>query len=564
MPTIQEACNHPITALTVICFCCQRCKQHCDCPNCPSCGMTLLAEELCPNCHLCGESCCSCRRCAGPCDSVKGAGYFCENCNVCVDTCCKCYTCTTCKESFRARVNDFCGMCLNCKEHCREMTCREGHKASRKGFCNHCERCVSHCVCSACPQCKVKTLGVNANSVHYAEYYHVKTTRTLISEDPCGLCRRCCRCKVIGVDFRSGKFQLFHSVFGKGQFKRNPLRRHLSVEMEVDRYSRDMYSTKVNKALDKWQDPVVQDGSVRDGFEINTNPCNGDLFLDHIYELCEGLRDIQAGCTTACGIHVHVNVKGTPLVKEDGTPVMKNNDMVYDHRSAYTHYDLRRLIMLYYFIEPAVYGLCSPARLSSKYAKPCGKFYLTKNTSSKDFRKDIAVKMYRGGRPLPQGFDPNKPKKVLKKQRTVIRFAENGDPVYGFVTPKRNTEFKQIGREITSVKAQKYHAIRYNSLNLHSFFMRGTVEFRHKEGSVDFNEISNWALICGYIVEAASKMTEQQIKDLPKDPRKALLAILPTDLQQFCERKWEAQDKEQPRFKQMVEETWGGQINYEV
>lgn len=370
---------------------------------------------------------------------------------------------------------------------------------------------------------------------------------------------------MVGIEFRKGKFQLFHSVFSKGQFKRNSLRRHLSVEMEVDRFSASKYSTAANKALNKWQNPVVHDGSLgQGGFEINTNPCNGDLFLDHMKELCDGLAAIDAACSASCGIHVHVNVKGTPLVKEDGTPILRGGEMVYDQRSAYTHYDLRRLILLYYFIEPAVYGLCAPARLSSRYAKPCGSFYLSKNKTPKDFRKDGVVKMYREGEPLPKGYSPDNPRPKGEKVKTLVKYADDGSPVYAMVSRKPKTQFRNVGNAITATKKEKYNKIRYNSLNLHSFFMRGTIEFRHKEGSVSYNEVTNWALICGQIVEAAAKLTEAQIKALPRNPREALLAILTPELQQYAQRKWEAQDMEQPRFKQMIEEQWQGKINYEV
>jgi hypothetical protein len=366
-----------------------------------------------------------------------------------------------------------------------------------------------------------------------------------------------------GVDFRNGKFQMFHSVFAKGQFKRNPLRRHISVEMEVDKVDRNRRSTKVNNAINKWKDPVVRDGSLDEGgFEINTNPCNGDMFLTHIKELCDGLADIKAGCSTSCGMHVHINVKGTPLVKDDGTVITNSQgDMVYDQRSAYTHYDLRRLVMLYYRVEQAMFGLVNPVRLESRYSRPCGRFYLTKQTNPKDFRKEQLSKMYRDGAKLPENTRGKDKKKLpVKKVRKLIRYDETGAPVYAMVPErKKSEEYRKIGAALAKTKSHKYEDVRYKALNLHSFFMRGTVEFRHKEGTTDYNEIVNWALICGHVVEAASKMSEQQIRQLPRDSREALLAILPRELQEYAKTKWEQQDNEMPRFKQMIQDAFAHQ-----
>jgi hypothetical protein len=569
------SCTHPDNGAR--CAACQLCAIHCTCPSCRACNFRFLPEEICPRCKNCAESCCGCKPCSGNCGKmlaqIRDNITQCRNCLKCMD-CCSCWICRKCKVSFRERLTDFCNNCNRCHEHCEDYTCYgsgedTSHSCNIVGYCNECRTCPKHCRCAKCPLCNKVTHGVRANDPRMVnQYFHTTRGISENAPEPCGGCKKCCRCKVVGVEHRKGEFTMYHSVYSKGQFKRNSLRRHLSVELEVDRLNGRMYSGNVNKALDKWKDPVVSDGSLTNdesqSFEINTNPSNGDLFLDHIKELCDGLAEVQARCTTACGLHVHINVKGTPLVKEDGTAITRNGEMVYDHRSAYTHYDLRRLILLYYFIEPAVYGLCAPARLTSRYAKPCGSFYLTKNSDPKNFRKDIAVKMYRGGEAFPKGFDPNAPRPKVKKVKQVINYDRDGEPVYGWVSPKVKSEFRRIGQSINSTKKEKYHKIRYNSLNLHSFFMRGTVEFRHKEGTVSYDEITNWALVCGHIVDAAARMTEAQIRELPKNPRQALLAILPLDLQQYCERKWAVQDAEQPRFQQMIDEQWRGQITYEV
>jgi hypothetical protein len=332
---------------------------------------------------------------------------------------------------------------------------------------------------------------------------------------------------------------MYDAIFAKGEFKKNPLRRHISVEMEVDKFDGYTFSGVVNKTLDKWKDPVVADGSIGNGFEINTNPANGDVFLRHIKEICDGLEIIKAGCSSACGLHVHVNVKGNTLLKPDGTPIGLDPDgnPLVDPRSAYTHYDLRRLTLLYYRTEQALFGLCHPSRLTNRYCIVCGKYYLEKSTQPKDFRKKITEKLY-----------ANESGLVLSPEAKTDRNGQKIKPNY-----------KAIGNSLKSMKTEKYRSIRYKALNLHSFFLRGTVEFRHHEGTVDYNTITGWSLTCATLVDMASKLGEKQINDLPTDSREALLAILPDNLKAYAKQTWEKNDNTTPRFKQLIEETWARQ-----
>jgi hypothetical protein len=340
---------------------------------------------------------------------------------------------------------------------------------------------------------------------------------------------------VFGCDFRKGKFKMYDSVFAKGQFKRNRLARHIAVEIEVDRYNSAKNSRKLNEALDRWGDAVVHDGSLDGGFEINTNPCNGDLWYKHIEELSDGLDLINAHCTTACGLHCHVNAKDLSA------------------------YDLRRLILLYRKTERGLFELCEPRRMQGHYSQVCGAFFMPKLELHPDeFRRELAQKMYLSGHKLP-----NPQKK-----------GHNGDLV-------------SYAKSIDRTKKEKYHGVRYKALNLHSFFLRGTVEFRHKEGTVDYTEITNWGEICAHMIETAANWPESKIMALPGDvrvraesgepavipitseqSREALLAVLPTHLQDFAERKWAALEHTLSRYKAQNEDTWarlgndGGRTNY--
>jgi hypothetical protein len=64
-----------------------------------------------------------------------------------------------------------------------------------------------------------------------------------------------------------------------------------------------------------------------------------------------------------------------------------------------------------------------------------------------------------------------------------------------------DSEYYRIKQKLK--KNTSSQAIRYRGLNLHSWFYQGTLEFRHHEGSTDWEEIVNWAMFCGFIVDLA-------------------------------------------------------------
>jgi hypothetical protein len=339
---------------------------------------------------------------------------------------------------------------------------------------------------------------------------------------------------VVGVEYRQGKFELHNSVFGKGEFKRNPNRRHISVEIEVDSFNSSRYSTAINLALDKWRDAVVRDGSIPGGFEINTNPANGDKFLEHVKDICDGLAAINSNCSPACGLHVHVNCKGLPLLDKQGKLLLdQSGNPVFDAKDAFTHYDLRRVVDLYAKVEKAMFALCHPLRVTSRYAVPCGTYYSTKDISPKMFRQNMVAKLYRNGKAIPDGV-----KIKLKKNEGRIQ-----------------------GNDLKNKKQAKYQEVRYKALNLHSYFMRGTIEFRHHEGTVDYDTITNWALICATVVDRASKMSDSDIKTLPAMSKDALRAILPENLRKYAEETWRKHEKEPARIRKTFDDTWANLAN---
>lgn len=128
----------------------------------------------------------------------------------------------------------------------------------------------------------------------------------------------------------------------------------------------------------------------------------------------------------------------------------------------FNFYDIRRLIKVYAEIEPALFLMVPKNRRTSHFCKKCAQNYLIAlgDDSYENVKRDIIVSTYN---------DTNS----------------------------------------TSRRKHKYDDARYNALNLHSWFYRGTIEFRLFEGNTDTDEIINLGTLWAAIVDYAL-MTEEK------------------------------------------------------
>jgi putative amidoligase enzyme len=363
----------------------------------------------------------------------------------------------------------------------------------------------------------------------------------------------------------------------------DPNNRHISVELEIDTPGDLKRGRKLHEAVEKWGDSVVEDGSVHTGWEINTSPSSGEAFTRHIRELCDGMDLLELKPSRNCGMHVHVNTK----------------DMGFQ--------DLRRLILLYSRVERAIYDACHPYRLNHQYSAKCGQHFegIVNSKKPTDFKGDIHAMLYGYKKPPKGGISPNTSQNphgtylntgcaAIEQSYSEARLRTAGHsntvPAYhallacGAVLgrlvpdsvkeaarrrlqspePVKKTKNDGVLRELLEKKAQKRPgSLRYRSLNLHSFFYRGSVEFRHHEGSAEFHVIHGWGRLCAEIVTRAVKMTDAQINALPKNPRKALLEVLPPDLKEFVVGEWVKNDailngnnSQSREWKNVREHTW--------
>lgn len=255
----------------------------------------------------------------------------------------------------------------------------------------------------------------------------------------------------------------------------NPYSRLIGHELEFASHG-TWYLNKV--VVKDWHGAIVQDGSLPStGFEINLSPAAGDMYVKQIHEVCAELARTGALLTNACGMHVHVDT------------------------SDFKIWDMRRLVNLYRRVEPAMYSLLSPTRRNNHFCVPCGEsWWETFNDASRtrELKTRVLTTLYgRGSLPSDAGNE---------------------------TAAQRKAQAAAFKRQ----KSAKSNGMRYRALNVHSWFLRGTLEFRHAEGMKDERSVRNWGLVCASVVEAAMRMSDVSVARLDYG-YKTLRELLPTE-----------------------------------
>lgn len=229
------------------------------------------------------------------------------------------------------------------------------------------------------------------------------------------------------------------------QMRRNKLGRLLGAEIEVCSVLDD--TPEFRAARLKWKPRVMDDGSLGGGtsFEMPTQPAGGDLWLDMIADLGQGLATAKATVNQRAGLHVHVDCQDLNA------------------------WDLQRVFQNFIAVEDAIYDMIHPSRAANHYCK-----------RSSDMLRDL---MAGGGR---------RPKMAME------------DKFYNLKESLGDLKGKERASEraatLKRAAGNKYMEKRYYGLNVHSFWHRGTLEFRHHHGTVNPSVITNWGLVVGSIV----------------------------------------------------------------
>lgn len=226
-----------------------------------------------------------------------------------------------------------CNNCGNChKKKC--CTCRQCSHCealrNKDQFCAECNICNRCCSCRYCETCEARC------DDNYCRN--------------CGNCydNECCRCENYNIQFFNSKLK-FHNP-NRTELKFNNSKRYISAEIEVS--NSEGNGKDIANVVRKWHGSIVSDGSLPDtGYEINTAPAGGDLFIKQIQSICNFLSDANAEVTDRCGLHIHLDARD------------------------YNYYDIRRLVKFYAVIEPVLFGMVPKSRKTSHYCMPCGDKY---------------------------------------------------------------------------------------------------------------------------------------------------------------------------------------------
>lgn len=270
-------------------------------------------------------------------------------------------------------------------------------------------------------------------------------------------------------------------VPGRHQLKLNPSPRLIGLEIEIDRYDD---GAAVDAAVRANHGSNVSDSTAGSGLEINTAPSGGDCYVEDIKNLSKALRAAGAICGAGlggAGLHCHIDA----------------SDMGYD--------DIRRLTVLYAKLEPAIYSIIAPSRAAygsngdrgTHYCKPIGPGVLEALSDPSTAKNDIVdlvcdrkwLESNRGRKP---GKSPG-----------------GGD--------------------------------RYKGLNLWSWWIRGTIEFRMHQGTTKWQKMIPWGMLLAQLGDRATSLSEKELWEFPAG-MKGLMRLAPDTSLQFSELKM-ADDK---------------------
>jgi len=358
-----------------------------------------------------------------------------------------------------------CASCAQCYKCCTCSSCDQCKRRKRKeNICQTCKVCDNCCQCAECPVCNRDC------SFNYCGYSFTDAMKK--NDRGCGRCYKCCDCGTSRkVPFGSFAKPNFHTPTFKHHMV-NPTSRYIAAEIEcagIYGDGMDIYNT-----VRKWGGATVGDGSLNiRGFEVNSAPAGGDLYVNQIEDICASIKAQSGFIDEKCGLHVHV----------DG------RDMNY--------YDIRRFVRVYAAIEDALFAMVSPQRIEGivddkgerhQYCQPCGKKY---------------VAQIEEGR-LP--YDKIKSDVITS--------------VYSMPTT-------HIGGINVRYRKRGNHIPRYNALNLHSWFFRGTIEARMYDGTLEANEIVLWGIMWAMIADYVVHSTDEQVaKDMAGKPLACLRKIV--------------------------------------
>ena len=150
--------------------------------------------------------------------------------------------------------------------------------------------------------------------------------------------------------------------------------------------------------------------------------------------------------------------------------------------------DIKKFLLLYAKVEPALIRTQPYARVYAErsHCAPCGEQYIKGITSQ---------------------MPPKAARTKLIQNVYGSRYAQKA--------PKKK---RGNNREIMA---------RYNALNVHSYWYRGTLECRLHNGTINAEKIKTWGILWAGLVDAAYALSENEIRSLKGDALQVLTGVIP-------------------------------------
>lgn len=301
------------------------------------------------------------------------------------------------------------------------------------------------------------------------------------------MCPACRTCKSHHMDNYAELFPMRQCALQakhiKGAtFLKNVLPRALGSEIEVSHPNGAEMDKNLRK-LGQW----VHDGSVEpSGQEFVAKPTLGDAFPEQVARICSIFGTYGSAVNASCGVHVHVDAADLSIEA------------------------IRRLYVVFAVVQNNLFGTLVHANRQNP--SPNGVNYCAKLVGNSDYLIEMMGMPSDALRPWLYNYLyglawPSKPK------------PQKSELVYKRLLADYRKAVELVKEQLHVKQTHKYeNEARRQALNFHSWMMRGTVEFRLKEGTVDPIELLNWPLWCGWFVEKVAAMRDDTVQGMIVKP----------------------------------------------
>ena len=242
--------------------------------------------------------------------------------------------------------------------------------------------------------------------------------------------------------------------------------RYAAFELEIDNIGCDTEkNNRLSNLLDKYKCGVTSDGSLGSGgFEIRMSPAKGAAFVKMYEEVGAALIEADANLSTACGAHVHFDMRET------------------------NYWNLRAYMLGWIVTERALYATQSHRRQKNTYCAPTTplllKYFDTwRNTAVSDVRYNV------------RSYD-----KTPKGWSSCVLDTTSGRNVYSGW--KETSKCSPQGRVSMD---------RYRAFNLDSYWRRKTVEVRLHAGIRKPQAAIGWASVIDSLFTFADTVGESYL-----------------------------------------------------